>query len=156
MKELLEDIADKLRSNAYSNEEHVRLSLVARLLQALGWNIWNPLEVNTEFGAVRSEDSTKVDIALFVKRTEPAVYIEVKAVGRVNRNLADIEKQMRDYNRNNTAIFSVLTDGRKWRFYLSQTGGEFDKKCFKEMDLLVLSRALFRDSPACFCLSVPP
>ena len=43
---------------------------------------------------------------------------------------------MRDYNRNNTAIFSVLTDGRKWRFYLCQTGGEFYKKCFKELDLL--------------------
>jgi len=136
MKELLEDIAAKLRSNAYSNEEHVRLSLVARLLQALGWDIWNPQEVNTEFGAVRTEDSTRVDIALFARRTEPAVYIEVKAVGKIDRNLPEIERQMRDYNRNNTAVFSILTDGRKWRFYLSRAGGEFSQKCFKEFDLL--------------------
>ncbi len=136
MKELLEDIAAKLRSNAYSNEEHVRLSLVARLLQALGWDIWSPQEVNSEYGTVRSEDNSRVDIALFARRTEPAVYVEVKAVGKMARNLPEIERQMRDYNRNNTAVFSILTDGRHWRFYLSRTGGEFNQKCFKEIDLL--------------------
>lgn len=136
MKELLEDIASKLQSNSYSNEEHVRLSLVSRLLQALGWNIWNPQEVNTEFVAVRTEDSTRVDIALFARRTEPSVYIEVKAVGKIGRNLPDIERQMRDYNRNNTAVFSILTDGQHWRFYLSRSGGEFSQKCFKKIDLL--------------------
>ena len=136
MRELLEDVAAKLRSNAYANEEHVRLSLVARLLQVLGWDIWNPLEVNTEFRAVRSEDSTRVDIALFARRAEPSVYLEVKAVGTIARNLPQIEVQMRDYNRNNTATFSILTDGRHWRFYLSRAGGEFGQKCFKEFDLL--------------------
>jgi len=141
MKELLEDIAAKLRSNAYSNEEHVRFSLVARILQVLGWDIWNPQEVNTEFCPVRTEDNTRVDIALFARRTEPAVYVEVKAIGKISRNLPDIERQMRDYNRNNTAMFSVLTDGRYWRFYLSRTGGEFSQKCFKEVDLLDKSEA---------------
>lgn len=135
MKELLEDIAAKLRSDAYSNEEHVRLSLVARLLQALGWDIWNPQEVNTEFCPVPTEDSTRVDIALFARRNMP-VYVEVKAIGKIGRNLPEIERQMRDYNRNITAVFSILTDGRHWRFYLSRTGGEFSQKCFKEIDLL--------------------
>jgi len=142
MKELLDDIVEKLRIGIYANEEHVRLSLVARLLQALGWDIWNPQEFNTEFGAVRSEDNTRVDIALFPRRAEPAVYLEVKAVGKIDRNLREIERQMRDYNRNNTAAFSVLTDGRKWRFYLSRTGGAFDQKCFKEFDLLDKSEAM--------------
>jgi len=141
MKELLEDIAAKLRSDAYSNEEHVRLSLVARLLQALGWDIWNPQEVNTEFLPVPTEDSTRVDIALFARRTAP-VYVEVKAVGKIGRNLPEIERQMRDYNRNITAVFSILTDGRHWRFYLSRTGGEFSQKCFKEIDLLDKSEAV--------------
>ena len=142
MKALLEDIAEKLRANAYSNEEHVRLSLVSRLLQQLGWDIWNPKEVNTEYPAVPSEDSTRVDMALFVRPTEPSVYIEVKMVGKIGRNLSEIERQMRDYNRNNTAAFSVLTDGRSWRFYLSRAGGEFSQKCFKELDLLNDSETL--------------
>src|ERR1700733_1125450 len=110
MKELLDDIATKLRANAYTNEEHVRLALVARLLHALGWDIWNPQEVNTEFCTVPNEDSTRVDIALFARRAEPAVYIEVKAVGKIGgRNLSEIERQTRDYNRNLTAVYSVIT-----------------------------------------------
>ncbi len=51
-------------------------------------------------------------------------------------DLAKIEQQLRDYNRNNTAEFSVITDGQHWRFYYSQTGGEFSQKCFKDIDLL--------------------
>ena len=43
---------------------------------------------------------------------------------------------MRDYNRDNTASFSIITDGQIWRFYLSQSGGKFSEKCFKVVDLL--------------------
>ena len=136
MRELLEDIAAKLRANAYTNEEHVRLSLVARLLRALDWDIWNPQEVNTEFYTAPREDRTRVDIALFAQPAEPAVYMEVKNVGKIGSRLREIELQMRDYNRNNNAMFSVLTDGRYWRFYLSRAGGEFSQKFFKEVDLL--------------------
>jgi predicted type IV restriction endonuclease len=37
LRETLEDIRRKLAAGVYQNEEHVRLSLVARVLQALGW-----------------------------------------------------------------------------------------------------------------------
>jgi len=104
MREILTDIREKLQRGEYQNEEHVRLSLVCRLLSNLGWDIWNPREV--------------------------------KAVGRITLSLAEVERQVRDYNRNNTALFSVITDGRSWRLYYSQTGGEFHEKCFKECDLL--------------------
>jgi hypothetical protein len=137
MNDVLLDIRNKLVKNFYQNEEHVRLSLVARILYELDWDIWNPLEVNTEFRAVPQEDSTKVDIALFRNRyLPPSVFIEIKAVGKVDAALAKIEHQLRDYNRNNTAEFSIITDGRKWRFYYSQTGGEFSRKCFKVIDVL--------------------
>ena len=54
----------------------------------------------------------------------------VEYVGKIDSDLLRIEQQLRDYNRNNTAQFSIITDGRKWRFYYSQTGGEFSHKCF--------------------------
>ena len=133
MNELLADIKAKLHSGDYRNEEHVRLSLVARVLQHLGWDIWNPKEVNTEFIAAPNEDKTRVDVALFLTPHAPAVFIEVKGVGQIQR-LQDIERQLRGYNRDNTAMFAIITDGREWRFYLSQTGGEFSKKCFKTFD----------------------
>ena len=46
MDEVLKDIIEKLRHEDYQNEEHVRFSLVGRLLKELGWDVWNPKEVN--------------------------------------------------------------------------------------------------------------
>ncbi len=135
MKDTLADIRKKLKERAYRNEEHVRLSLVARILQKLEWNIWDPNQVNTEFTPVPTEDSTRVDFALFSGRREPLVFIEVKAVGKII-NLPQTETQLRDYNRNNTALFSIITDGHVWRFYYSQTGGTFSDKRFKILDFL--------------------
>lgn len=133
--ETLEDIQRRLRENQYRNEEHVRLSLVARVLQAYGWNIWDPREVNTEFVPVPEEDKKRVDVALFIPPSTPAVFIEVKPVGGIT-NLADTERQLRDYNRNITAPFCIITDGCQWKFYYSLTPGDFGSKCFKTLNLL--------------------
>ena len=76
MHELLLDIRQRLLSKEYQNEEHVRLSLVARVVQELGWNIWNPTEVYTEFKATKKEYHTRVDVALFTPGFEAtAVFI---------------------------------------------------------------------------------
>lgn len=136
MKELLADIKMRLLNGEYKNEEHVRLSLVARVLQGLGWNIWNPIEVNTEFVVVPNEDSKKVDVALFLRPFVPTVFVEIKAVGQMQGKLTATELQMRNYNRDNQAMFTVITDGRNWRFYFSFTGGEFSRRCFETFDLL--------------------
>lgn len=136
MKEILQDIQTKLLGEVYTNEEQIRLSLVSRILQSLGWNIWNPKEVWAEYSAVPEEDRGRVDLALFVRSFAPSVYIEVKALGKLDTDLERTERQLRDYNRNNTALFTIITDGRQWRFYYSQTGGEFSKKCFKIFDLI--------------------
>lgn len=136
LRDTLEDIRSKLNSGVYQNEEHVRLSLVARVVQELGWNIWDPKEVNTEFAVAPDEDRTKVDMALFARDGFPAVLIEIKAVGKMEGNLGDIEIQVRDYNRDITAPFSIITDGRYWRFYYSKTGGIFSQKLFDELDLM--------------------
>jgi len=137
MDDILSDIRKKLENNSYQNEEHVRLSLVSRILLELGWDIWNPKEVDAEFKVVPNEDATRVDFALFLNQYQPpAIFIEIKYIGKIEIELHKIEQQLRDYNRNNTAQFSIITDGQKWRFYYSQTGGEFSQKCFKVFDLL--------------------
>jgi predicted type IV restriction endonuclease len=135
LRETLEDIRRKLHDDVYLNEEHVRLSLVARVLQALGWDIWNPEEVNTEYYAVPREDKTKVDIALFMAVQKPGVFIEIKAVDKLFDDLEGTEKQVRDYNRNNSAPFCILTDGNFWRLYYSFTPGEFADKCFWDFEI---------------------
>jgi predicted type IV restriction endonuclease len=136
MKDTLVDIREKITNGMYKNEEHVRLSLVSRILWQLGWDIWNPLEVNCEYNVSPDEDKSKVDIALFLTPRKPDVFIEVKAIGKIGNDLARTEIQLRDYNRDNTALFSVITDGQSWRFYFSQAGGKFSDKCFKSVNLL--------------------
>jgi hypothetical protein len=136
MNDIIVEIREYIKSGYFKNEENVRFSLVSRILKKLGWNIWNPKEVTTEFNTVPNEDKSRVDIALFDKSLTPSVFIEIKAIGKLDTDLAKYELQLRDYNRNNTAPFSIITDGRKWRFYYSQTGGEFSQKCFKVVDLL--------------------
>jgi hypothetical protein len=133
--ETLEDIQRRLRENQYRNEEHVRLSLVARVLQKYGWDIWDPTVVNTEFKPVPQEDNKKVDVALFGPTSKAVVFIEVKPVGGIT-HLADTERQLHEYNRNFSAPFCIITDGCQWRFYFSLTPGDFSSKCFKTLNLL--------------------
>ena len=136
MHEILLDIRQRLQNKEYRNEEHVRLSLVARVVQALGWDIWNPTEVYTEFKATKREDHTRVDVALFTSGFEAtAIFIECKGVGAFATDLAPVERQLRDYNRDHTALFTIITDGRHWRFYFSFTSGEFKDKLFCKFDL---------------------
>lgn len=136
MIDTIKNIKDWLKEGIYKNEEHIRVCIVLRILQKLDWNIWDPREVYTEFKAIKNEDSTRVDIALFHISYSPSVFIEVKNFGKIQTDLPNIERQLRDYNRNNTAKFSIITDGLQWRLYYSQTGGEFAQKCFKSLDLL--------------------
>jgi predicted type IV restriction endonuclease len=63
MKEILLNIRDRLKDGAYDNEEHVRLSLVSRILLELGRDLWNPREVNSEFRVLPQEDRSRVDLA---------------------------------------------------------------------------------------------
>ena len=135
MKEMLVEIKNYIKNNSYTNEENVRFSLVARVLQKLGWDIWNPQEVSTEYRVSPNEDSTRVDIALLKNSRIPYVFIEIKAIGKLEPSLSEHEIQLRNYNRDNTAIFSIITDGRLWRFYYSQTQGDFSHKCFKILDI---------------------
>lgn len=136
-KETLAEIRTMLLSgDYYQNEELARISIVVRILNLLGWDIWNPKEVYLEYSVVPGEDYTKVDIALFLRPNLPSVFIEVKAVGKLMNSLPATEKQVRDYNRNNTAQYCVLTDGRYWRFYYCYWPGDFANKCFLAIDIL--------------------
>ncbi len=135
MEATLNDIRSLFDRGVFKNEEHIRVCVVCRILQELGWNVWNPDEVNMEFAVAPDEDQTKVDVALRSTPLQPDAFIEVKAFGQLRGKLAEIERQLRDYNRNNTAMFSIITDGAEWRFYYSQTGGEFAQKCFKVLNL---------------------
>lgn len=137
MIDTISNIREWLEEGIYKNEEHAKVCIVLRILQKLGWNIWDPREVYTEFNPVKNEDSSRVDITLFcTSYSPPSVFIEVKTPGKIQTDLSRAERQLRDYNRNNAAEFSVITDGREWRLYYQLTTGEFSQRFFKSLDLV--------------------
>ncbi len=138
MKEIIEDIRNLLIIGKYRNEEQVRFSLVARILQKLDWDIWNPEQVYTEFKPNPTNDNKKVDIALFLDGNSPSIFIEIKSPEKLNNSneLLKAETQLKDYNADLTALFTILTDGNQWRFYYSQEGGTFSQKRFKTIKII--------------------
>lgn len=164
LQETIIDIRKKLNSGAYTNEEQIRLSLVARLCQALGWDIWNPQEFCTEYSVERYHNMAqaqalgRVDIVLFLSdkpNRTPEVFIETKAPNKLKNDYSTYEKQLADYNYIYQSAISVLTDGEKWNFYLPSQGGHFNQKLFVEFNLKtssidyienVLNQILLRDS----------
>ena len=85
MRDTLVDIHEKLRNGSYQNEEHVRLSLVARILQELDWDIWNPREVNAEFVAAEL-DKTLPCLAESMRRIHSAITRNEKTSWRTARD----------------------------------------------------------------------
>jgi hypothetical protein len=53
VKQTIEDIRKLFADNAFKDEQHVRFSLVGRICQKLGWDIWNPKEFYTEYPVKR-------------------------------------------------------------------------------------------------------
>lgn len=139
MKKIIEDLRAKLESGSFEKEEHVRIGIVARICQALGWDVWNPQEFYAEFPIKMKSREGSVDVALFhsnLKDRTPDVFFELKAVGKLKGNIESSEEQLQEYNYYNTASITVLTDGRSWRFYLSSATGTFSQKLFCSLNLL--------------------
>lgn len=139
MRKIIEDLRVKLESGSFEKEEHVRIGIVARICQVLGWDVWNPQEFYAEFPIKMKSREGSVDVALFhsnLKDRTPDVFFELKAVGKLKGNIESSEEQLQEYNFYNTASITVLTDGRSWRFYLSSATGTFSQKLFCSLNLL--------------------
>lgn len=126
----IKDIKDWLSKGLYANEQHIRFSLVGRILHELGWNVWNPEIFNTEYTITVPDNSDnrygttrtyKVDIALCKKSskgTEPHILIEVKGVNMNAQQAISGRNQLELYSSKFDSI-SILTDGCSWEFYLN-------------------------------------
>lgn len=139
LKDIIVDIRKKLANNVYQKEEHVRIAIIARICQVLGWDIWNPEEFYTEYSIKLKSKEGSVDVVLFhslMKDKTPDVFFELKSVGKLEGSIKTSEEQLQEYNYYNTASITVLTDGRKWRFYLSSAQGTFSQKLFANIDFV--------------------
>src|ERR1700712_3942596 len=120
MIELLTRIGDHLRAGAYANEAAISHGIVIPVLAQLGWDTADPLQVAPEYTNPRG----RVDFALLGLGRNPAVFIEVKAVGK----LLEGDRQLFEYAFHAGAQLCVLTDGREWNFYIASGGGSYDDR----------------------------
>lgn len=140
------DLIDRLRDLAarvqpqlerLSTEEATKTALVLPFLNALGFDVFNPLEVVPEFTAdVGIKKGEKVDYALMIGG-KPALLIEAKHCG------TDLDKahasQLYRYFSVTPARIGILTNGTEYRFYSDlEEPNKMDSRAFFEFDLLDL------------------
>lgn len=99
------------------NEANTKASLVEVVLQALGWDVRDPDEVNREY-RYRGSKSNPSDYALFLpeRARRPYAVIEAKALG-TDLTHHDILRQTLGYATDSGAACAVITDGNEWRIY---------------------------------------
>ena len=136
MREPIEDIRTKLRNDEYKNKEHVRFSIVGRMLHNLGWDLWNPREVYPDYVIEISKDQPSIDIALFGTPPVPSVFFEIKAVGTLVTDITQSDLQHGKFDIDTTDLILILTDGQKWVLHCSHELEELSTMCFKTLDML--------------------
>ncbi len=117
---LIERIRERLAQGAYANEAAISHGVVTPILNALGWDSADPHQLVPEYATERG----RVDFALFGLGHRPAVFIEVKAVGRA----AVGDRQLFEYAFHQGVPLCVLTDGREWSFYLPSGQGSYEDR----------------------------
>ena len=96
------------------SEANTTNTLIQRLFQVLGWNIWNPDEVQREYPIRIGKKTEYVDIALKIQN-KPVVLIEAKSV---DTPLYDhLAEQPINYATAEGVSWCVLANGRELRVY---------------------------------------
>lgn len=116
-----------------NNEASTKQSLVLPLIQALGYNVFDKMEVDPEFTAdIGVKKGEKVDYAI-MRDGEPIILVECKAI---NISLNNDVSQLYRYFTPTRARFGVLTNGVVYRFFSDlKTANVMDQTPFWEMDI---------------------
>lgn len=123
----LADVTNRLRQDEFPNEQAISQGIVLRLLQVLGWDTWNTNVVWPEY----QTGGGRADFALCHPPSKPAVFIEVKHVGKAEGAV----RQALQYAFECGVPFVVLTDGRTWSFYLPAEQGDYEDRRVYKIDL---------------------
>jgi hypothetical protein len=117
-------------------EEATKSAFVMPFINALGYNVFNPMEVCPEFTAdVPGLKGEKVDYAI-IKDNNPIILIECKWCGGSLENPKH-SSQLHRYFHATEAKFGVLTNGILYRFYTDiEKSNVMDEKPFFEFNML--------------------
>ncbi|MBQ5827071.1 MAG: type I restriction enzyme HsdR N-terminal domain-containing protein [Bacteroidaceae bacterium] len=132
MKRLTERI-ESLKANLQT-EEATKTALIMPFISALGYDVFNPLEVLPEMCCdIGTKKGEKIDYAI-LKDGEPIILVECK---HWQQNLTLHDNQLLRYFHVSKAKFGVLTNGIIYRFYTDLAEpNKMDEKPFLEVNLL--------------------
>ena len=125
----IEDTAKRIKEGRFESEAQVSRGVIQRLLQALGWPVFDTQVVIPEFSV---GGGRRVDYALCHPKKEAVVLVEVKKPGAVNPRA---EEQLFGYCVQVGVPIAVLTDGQTWHFFLPAGQGSFEERCFARVNL---------------------
>ena len=134
-KDQIKQLAERITKNKdlVQTEEATKHSFVMPFIQALGYDVFNPLEVVPEFIAdIGIKKGEKVDYAI-VKDGSPIILIECK---HWSADLNPHNSQLFRYFHTTKAKFGILTNGFESRFYTDLVeANKMDEKPFFVFDL---------------------
>lgn len=127
---------EKLK-NSISTEEATKNAFIMPLISALGYDVFNPLEVVPELDCdLVKKKGEKIDYAI-MKDGSPILLVECK---HWEQNLNLHETQLQKYFIASNARFGVLTNGIEYRFYTDlEKPNIMDDKPFMVVNMLDLS-----------------
>ncbi len=134
-KDVVRQIGDrvlKLKENILT-EEATKNAFIMPFIQALGYDVFNPLEVVPEFVSdIGTKKGEKIDYAIF-RDGQPVILVECKHWAQ---NLDLHDGQLLRYFHVSKAKFGVLTNGVKYKFYSDLVeANKMDEKPFFEFDI---------------------
>lgn len=134
IRQLVERI-EKMKDNVQT-EEATKTAFIMPFINALGYDIFNPLEVVPEFICdIGTKKGEKIDYAI-MQDGKPTILIECK---HCLQNLTLHDNQLLRYFNVSPAKFGVLTNGIIYKFYTDlEKENVMDEKPFLEINLLEL------------------
>lgn len=117
-------------------EEATKQALILPFFQALGYDIFNPMEFQPEYTAdIGLKQGEKVDYAV-IQEGKPVILVECKTV---SDKLDKADSQLFRYFHTTSARFGILTNGLDYKFYTDiEEKNKMDVKPFLNINILNL------------------
>ncbi|MGC8776033.1 MAG: type I restriction endonuclease [Minisyncoccia bacterium] len=130
MREQLLRFINNLKNKTFFdfNEDVTKTSIILKLLNILGWDVFNNEEVWPEYVI----GSKRVDYCLR-QNQQNLVFIEAK---KINEDLENHQQQLLDYAFEEGIEMAILTNGIAWWFYLPLKSGSWEQRKFFSIDFL--------------------
>ena len=133
----LKEIRTGIERKSYPNEAAVRNQIFMRVLQDLGWEVFDPKRVVNEFNLRFKGSTRRVDLALCVEDGKPRCIVELKATShnldRMDSSASDL--QLFEYAFHAGAPLALLTNGVIWRFYCPSASGTYEDRLVAKLDM---------------------